>query len=102
MCEKCKEHGDTPEAETAPLRGKRLKLWEIAGGMHCSIIGTCLSHEDLMSLARRCRLNVPASLPAYEVHSFFVTRGSQDGPVARSLHKLLDNKFEGLIRKVGR
>src|SRR5262245_23181360 len=101
MCDKCKAPDDDSSVRPSQ-RGKRLKLWEITGGTHCSIIGTCLSHEDLLALAKRCRLNVPADLPSYEVHSFFVNRAAEDGAIARALHKLLDQKFEGTIRKVSR
>jgi hypothetical protein len=71
-------------------------------GMHCSLLGTCLSHADLMALARRNRVVVPNEAAAYEVHGFFVGEAAKDGPISRAIAKLLDQRFEGVVRKAAR
>jgi hypothetical protein len=98
MCDRCAspDHSGTPRLK----QPRRLKLWEIAETMHCSIVGTCLSHTDLLTVARRCRLEVPADTPEYDVHAYCVTHAGQEGPIARAMHKLLDQRHEGAIRKV--
>jgi len=87
--------------ECAPSGG-RLKLWEIGGGFHCSILGTCLATPDLMALARKLRLSPPLSATDYEIHGYFVQQATQEGPVARALQRLLDHRYEGGLRQVAR
>jgi Uncharacterized protein conserved in bacteria (DUF2325) len=95
MDEHRKNSGETPPIGSTK---RRLKLWEMTGGMQCSIIGTCLSHADLMALAKRNRVDVPDDIAEYEVHGFFVGEASRDGPIARAISKALDQRFEGAIR----
>lgn len=99
MCDACKAD---PESAPVPTSRRRPKLWELKGGMHCSIIGTCLSHEDLLALARRTRADVTANSPQHEVHGFFVGEAVKDSPISRAIAKLLDQRFEGIIRKASR
>ena len=40
-------------ADWVPPTPRRWSIWEIPGNLQCSIIGTCLSHEDLLAIARR-------------------------------------------------
>lgn len=82
--------------------GGRLKLWEIGNGFHCSILGTCLATPDLMALARKLRLSPPASATDYEIHGYFVQQATQEGSAARGLQRLLDHRYEGALRRVGR
>lgn len=95
MCERCPAD-DPAHAAAAPKR--RLKLWELKIGLHCSVIGTCLSHGDLMALARRNRLDVPADATTHEVHGFFVGEAAKAGPIGRAIGKMLDHRFEGAVR----
>ncbi|MGE0210598.1 MAG: DUF2325 domain-containing protein [Parvibaculaceae bacterium] len=80
----------------------RLHIWEIGHGWCCSIIGTCLSHEDLMALARRRELSFDPEAKAYDVHAYFVNEAARDGRVARGLEKLLNERYAGALRKVAR
>lgn len=89
-----------PQDATSP--GNRIKLWEIGGGFHCSILGTCLATRDLLALARRLRLTPPAQATDYELHGYFVQQATQEGPVARTLQRLLDHRYEGALRRVAR
>jgi hypothetical protein len=94
----CEQHKDgTPAPQTTGGK-RRLKLWELKGGMQCSIIGTCLSHADLMALGKRNRVEIPAGTAEYEVHGFFVGEAAKDGPIARAISKTLDQRYEGAIR----
>lgn len=94
-------HGPGTVADDAPSGG-RLKLWEIGGGFHCSILGTCLATRDLTALARRLRVTPPANATDYEIHGYFVQQATQEGPVARALQRLLDHRYEGALRRVAR
>lgn len=81
---------------------RRRKLWQISGGLHCSVLGTCLSHEDLQRVARKCDLHIQPHARTYDVHAHFVSEAGKDGPVSRALNKLLEQRYEGIVRKVGR
>ncbi|MBL8566638.1 MAG: DUF2325 domain-containing protein [Hyphomicrobiaceae bacterium] len=92
--------GATLAAE--PAHKRRYELWEVPGGLQCSIIGTCLAHQDLVRLTRRLRLAIEDGAADYEVHAYFVREASRPGEVARVLQKELDRRFEGQLRRVGR
>lgn len=97
----CDRHGPETSAAPAVVR-KRLRIWEITGGLQCSIIGTCLTHEDLLKIGERCGIRIAAGTSAYDVHSYFVNETSFETPSARGVTKLLDQRYEGIVRKVGR
>ncbi|MCO6411104.1 MAG: hypothetical protein J5I92_00005, partial [Thiogranum sp.] len=40
----------------------RKKLWQLDSPFHCSVIGTCLSLEELRDLCRKMRISVQAPL----------------------------------------
>jgi hypothetical protein len=93
--------GTPTPCEAVPSSG-RLKLWEIGGGFHCSILGTCLATPDLKALARKLHLTPPAHATDYEIHGYFVQQATQEGAVARALQRLLDHRYEGALRRVSR
>jgi len=89
-------------SETEGERSGRLRLWEVQGGLHCSLVGTCLSTEDLTGIARRLGLAVDAGLAEHDLHSIFVRAAASEGPIARAMQRLLDKRHDGALRKVGR
>ena len=94
----------TPNADkrrSLPER-RRLRIFEVRDHVECSIVGTCLTHADLLGIVKRCRLRVNADLPAYDLHAHFVEAVRKDGPLARGMQKLLDRRHEGILRIVGR
>ncbi len=91
----------TPSSPSAAA-SRRLKLWELPGGFHCSIVGTCLPHAMLVGSLRRLKMRPGDDAEDYEVHGFFVHNAGTDGPVARLLQKLLDARAFGEIRRFGR
>jgi uncharacterized protein DUF2325 len=90
-----------PVAPSQPV-SRRLGLWEIAGGMHCSIIGTCLSDAELVASLRKHRLMINAGAESHDIHSHGVRTAAKSTPFARTLTKLLDRKFAGAIRLITR
>lgn len=68
----------------------RLRIWQIEAGRHCSVLGTCLSLNDLHVIARRAGYQVDPSTSAYKLHSSFVDMmGSPN-----ELSKLVDKELE--------
>src|SRR5262245_50722562 len=76
---------------------RRLALWEVGDSMQCSIVGTCLSDQELLATIRKHKLQVDRSAQSYDVHSYCVRAASQCSPFSRSLTKLLDRKYEGPV-----
>lgn len=97
MCEAC----SPTENEARPAKGRRM-LWDFTDNAHCAVIGTCLKHEDLLDIARRLGLNVDRSARDYDVHGYFVKASTQDTREARAIHKILDTRFRGALRKFSR
>lgn len=81
---------------------RRLRIGELRDHVECSIVGTCLTHADLLGILKRCRLRANADVPAYDLHAHFVEAVRKDGPLARAMQKLLDRRHEGILRIVGR
>ena len=88
------------EPEPQARASSRHKIWEIQGGLQCSIIGTCLSHEDLVAIGRKAGVRPRDGARAYEVHSYFVQQVGKDSKVARTVQKVLDQRHAGIIRRV--
>jgi hypothetical protein len=83
-------------------RPRRLALWEIDGSLQCSIIGTCLSDQDLLTAVRKHRPQIDRNAHSYDLHSYCVRAANEDCALARSLNKLLEHRFAGAIRLMGR
>ena len=94
MCIACNTKKDT-----APSVGRR-KLWELTGGWHCAIIGTCLTLEDIRILARKLSVKAkPGFNPDYQIHAYFVQAAASAGTASKMLNKLLDRRHSGAIRR---
>jgi hypothetical protein len=78
----------------------RRRLWEVEGGLHCSIIGTCASHDDLVRIAGKLGLKLPRDATDHKVHSTFVQVAHIPGPVSRAVQKLLESRYATIARKV--
>ncbi len=88
------------EPEPAARVSSRNRIWEIQGGLQCSIVGTCLSHEDLIAIGRKVGVRPREGARAYEIHSYFVQQAGKDGKISRTMQKLLDQRHAGIIRRV--
>jgi hypothetical protein len=92
---------DADERRTFAER-RRLRINELRDHVECSIVGTCLTHTDLLNIAKRCRVQVSPDVTAYDLHAHFVEAVRKGGPLARAMQKLLDRRHEGILRIVGR
>ena len=81
---------------------RRLKIWEIRGHIECSLVGTCLSDEDLRKILGRCRLKFPNDITSYDLHGYFTEQIKTDNTVSRAVQKLLDRRHGGIVRRVGK
>jgi hypothetical protein len=95
MCEQCEAE---PSVLSKSARSRR-KLWEIPSHLHCSVIGTCLSMDDLRKLTRKGGMRISDDATDYCVHSYFVREGGTESKLARMLHKMLDDKHAVDIKR---
>jgi len=81
---------------------RRVRLWEVTDQIHCSVIGTCASVEDLRKLAKKLRIRIAEGAVDYDIHGYFVRESTTDKPFTRAFHKLMDERHRGAVRRVGR
>ena len=74
----------------------RQKLWQLDNAYHGSLIGTCLSQQELEELCRKLRITV-VSPAAHELRRALVGVAGEPSPLARRLHKFLDRKYWATI-----
>lgn len=84
------------------VSNKRIRLWEVPDNIHCSIVGTCASVQDLRKIAGKVGIEVSEQHADYEIHGHFVTETTKNSPFTRAFSKMLDNRYEGAVRKFGR
>ncbi len=93
MCKNC-NHYESPSIQ----HGRRKKLWEIRSDMHCSILGTCLDHSELMEIAKQSGQIYDSKVTEYQVHCHFVHLAEEACRPARLMHKKMDQKYHTAIR----
>ena len=96
MCERCLE------TSLPPTRRDRRKLWDISRSYHCAIVGTCFTPDDMAWLCRKLRLSLAQDAREYDIHRYFVEQAGIAGPAAKLMHKRLDEKFSGEVRRFTR
>jgi hypothetical protein len=88
------------ELQTLHPPGKRKKLWELGNGFQCSVIGTCFSFAELKKLNRKLKDRCHSYSNSFELHNFFSKLAAYNSVDARTVHKLLDQKFRKQILNV--
>ncbi|NKJ49989.1 peptidase [Burkholderia sp. SG-MS1] len=87
-------------ANVSPSNTKRrARLAELDGHLHCSIIGTCLSTHELRKLVPKFTALDRRDASDLEIHHSAVELAIEGGPAAKALHKLLDERYAGAIRR---
>src|SRR5215470_17432321 len=81
--------GSAAPALRSQPRGQRARIWELAGHLHCSIIGTCLSTGELRSLLTKLGLAKPGASD-HELHGQAVSLAGRRDQAAKLLQKALD------------
>lgn len=76
---------------------KRNRLADIRKDYHCSIIGTCLSLEDVRSAFEKAHVTLPKELPDYEVHGMAVKAAGSETRLANKLNDLLDSRHRAEV-----
>lgn len=78
---------------------ERTKLWQLDHDYHCSLIGTCLSLEEVRRLMRPFYSeNIDTAHP-YELHTAIVTMISYSDYRSKKIQNYLNKKFKKEINK---
>ena len=81
----------TTRPQTGRHAGRR-RLWQIDRSYHESLIGTCLSPQELKGLCRKLQPGVQTTAKDEFRRSLAGVAG-EPSPAARRLHKHLDRKY---------
>jgi hypothetical protein len=98
-------HVTSGSASSPPVMGvhsRRLGLWQIDPGAQCSIIGTCLSDRDLRDAVRKHLPTFDVRASNYEIHCHCAHASHTDGPLARTLTKMLNRRYAGAVNLAGK
>lgn len=79
--------------------GPRRKIWQLPPQYHCSLIGTCLSLDDLHRLARRSELRLEEPADDYALHRAFVELADRPLRPVRLLQALLDRRHRTALKR---
>mgnify|MGYP000521895201 CR=1 FL=1 len=80
----------------------RKKLWQMEQGYHCSVVGICLSRNDLRALAQRKSYGIRRGANDFEIHQQLSATASLRSAQSRALHKMLDQKYRLAIQRYDR
>ena len=80
----------SPALPAKPAR--RPKLWELEEKLHCPVIGTCLSLDEIARIARRLGFSGQIGDP-YRLHVEAVSLSCSRNEASEAMHKLLERKF---------
>ena len=88
---------DIGTAGTSPHGSRRTRIWEFDAGLHCSIIGTCLTTAELRHVLDKLKIGAVSS--DHEVHTLGVTLAGRREAGSKSLQKALDRRHRTAITR---
>ncbi|WP_345816298.1 DUF2325 domain-containing protein [Paraburkholderia sp. PREW-6R] len=88
-----------PADGSRPPGKRRARLAELDSHLHCSIIGTCLSTHELRRLVPKFTTLDRRDASDQDIHHCAVELAIEGGAAARALHKLLDERYAGAMRR---
>lgn len=71
---------------------KRKKIWEISHNYLCSVIGTCLSLEDVRAAFGKADIEIPEGFSDYNIHGTAVNLASDFSRFSNKVNEMLDKK----------
>jgi hypothetical protein len=83
----------TPHA----VERKRRRIWDLSGGFHCSIVGTCLTTGELRSILVKIALPGVDKETDHELHGRAVLLAGRREPASKLLQKALDRRHRAAI-----
>ena len=84
------------------LPTRRLKIWEIKHSFHCTILGTCLTMEELRKVMRQSGVVLEKKPSDYDLHATMVVQVESKGRTSRNINRMLDRKYKRWIQALSR
>jgi Uncharacterized protein conserved in bacteria (DUF2325) len=78
---------------------RRARLSDLDSHLHCSVIGTCLSTNELRKLVPKFTELDRQHATDLEIHHAAVELAIDGGPGAKALQKALDARYSGAVRR---
>ncbi len=88
---------DLPKPGALPP-ARRARLWDLDDKLHCPIIGTCISIEELQRFARRFQFAGPTD-DDFTVHVEAVGLARKRNPVSEAVQRHLEKKFHLVVER---
>lgn len=89
-------------ARKAEGRSKRAKTWDVHSSYHCSIVGTCLSTEELRQILVKAGEPGVRSASEHALHIAGVKLAGRRDVASKLLNKALERKHANAIRQADR
>ncbi|MES9946444.1 MAG: DUF2325 domain-containing protein [Candidatus Thiodiazotropha sp.] len=86
----------------SPPNQRRRKLWELEERLHCPVIGTCLSIDDLKRVFRQSGVTMEAKASDFDYHVTLAHAASEKSRVTKNLQKMLDKRFTRHIKSISK
>ncbi len=88
-----------PAAAPGPVATKRRrKLWELEEKLHCPVVGTCLTLEEIQKIARKCGFQ-GEDFDAHRLHVEAVSLSCARNAAAEAMQRLLERKYAHVVRR---
>lgn len=71
------------------------KIWEIESCYKCSLIGTCMTRDELRALAKERLFGIEKGCDDYQLHAEFIRISDRSDAKGKALHKYLAKKYRG-------
>jgi hypothetical protein len=90
------------DSRQAEARSKRAKTWDVHSSYHCSIIGTCLSTEELRQILSKAGEAGVRTASDHALHGIGVKLAGRKDIGSKLLNKALERKHATAIRRADR
>jgi hypothetical protein len=94
------DKGHSGSSNVAHEKLSRKRIWQLDGRLHCSVIGTCLTLDELRQMCCKAKITVAAPITDYRLHRAFVSIVGSSDYSPRLVQKRPDRKYKCAIKKV--
>ncbi len=91
-----------PSGAISRFLPRHRKIWELEHRHHCSIVGTCLTLNELRRFCRKAGIKPPEPGGDYNLHIALVSMIGNNPSAARPVNKYLDRKYSSTIQHFAR
>jgi len=81
------------------VRSSRRRIWQVPAHLHCSVIGTCLSLEELRQISAKVGLKPQPPVTDHALHGALVQAVADRQGAGRVVQRHLDRKYAECIRR---